>query len=1751
MTVTFRCLLTAAVLPAAVRAGDISGIVLGPITPVYRGNADGTSFTASGWFPDAQFPLVWGGKNEPDTNLSWWMERHTGSMRLDYVKKDGVWPKAQYNSPDERGYWIQNVYRPVDIDPSLRGTEVELTIYPDNAVYGTPSATVKHVIDDNYLVGFAHIEDWSETLKKEINGSRTIYSFDNGRNWKKGPLWAMGICAVDNRTTPGTPRLIRLSQDYQGPGWKTWTNDIAKGTTGFNKESNAFSHGNLYGFTGILWNRYLNKWMVMYGFNGSHGKDLQFLTTQSFNTYATEPSSSIEKNEVPGRGVVAGMGDYPTLLGGFPEAAEYPIPFNMEIGQLGWVYNKANGGLSGRAIHFISPPEKPVTWNGATAASIAVATIVEELPSAPSLKVAGETVGGLDDEDGDGVVNLIEHATGTALDSPNPMPGKIALEPQRFCFRYTRAASAQAVTNVEWSADLLGPWTSEGITEEITGVKNGLLEICASLPREGFEKRFMRLKATGSSQSLASGGVSAPVNIGGGISLTLENPVIAKSGGASVWTFTRSGPIDAARTVRFSVTGTAQHPADFSLSGAESFDGVSGSVVIPASETSASIAAVPNASATADRTIVVSAENAVHLSATDNWSVTSGTFAGITDEANTLNFNSAAGGTFENDIPVNKRVRSINFSAASGDHTINGNRIELEAVTKWVSTGYGTYSINQHAAKQAVFNTDINTRSAALYLRPWVAGGKITINGNVDLLGTGGVVVSGPGDVAINGVISDSGYSDFRTGQKEFVASVNPGRLIMAGDGTLTLSGDNSFDGRSSLKYGTVRLEHPNALKNSVVSLWKHNVLMPTTDFKLGGLDGTGNLNLAAHQLTLGNHNQPDCYSTNYTGILSGDGSVTKIDTNTQKLGAVNRHTGGTIVKGGVLEIPGNTRTAFGTGVVGIDGGTLRAGGPIVSDNPIHVGAAGGTLDSNGRTVTFNGPLSGGGTLSATGTGTLVLGNSGTFTGTLSFWNTVRVNQPNAFGTGVLRIGGKLVLGADQWLSGLTTIATNTSVDTGSHTLTVDGPISVAAGRTFTKSGSGTLAWNGDASLLSGNLVINGGVFQATSAGDLTGGNLTLNGANLLLRPSGTGEASIGIARLADRRLTINGAAGLSLDKGNADTLTVTIGSAENPNALSLGENSTVAVMLGPDTKLKAAGQPETPVNSIFSPAFLLVAPDQSGDFAAYSSADGFRPFAGYTPRSGSWTAATGEIANLTGATTLAANATIAGLRVSGSNALTLTSRVLTFSGSDGKAGLILNNGSLTGGAIDFGENKGFIHTSGENASIASAIRGTGGVVFTGASGTRVKLTCWEAPYSNRLTVAGTTLEIPNITVMGESGTPIMLDGGGTLDFTDSFSITRDLTFGTGGAGISVAAGKSINNSGTFSGSGAFRKTGAGYLKFGGPGTSTGPVSVDEGTLEYISTAIQGSTGPITVAAGARVNLSYTSAAFTHDFRIAGDGFNNDGALAIGGSGTTSSSITLAGDAKIQANSGATFGIYGPIYGQGNALKIGGSGRFGLHSSIDIENADLTLEQSPYLSVKTAASLICENLTTSANSTLELNTPNARVANATIGGVLKGQKGRLAVTGTVTIASGGTIAGGFLEDPDLFTVAGNLILEAGSVCHSYLEGATGASSDGTGSQHGQILVTGSGVVGGTLVLQRDPGYTPAAGDEIFVMLRNGGSGNFAEVKVIDGATTDIFDGTQGSTITLGGRTGVIRYNSHSSINLSDPTSGSDISIKFQ
>src|SRR5262249_33214799 len=139
---------------------------------------------------------------------------------------------------------------------------------------------------------------------------------------------------------------------------------------------------------------------------------------------------------------------------------------------------------------------------------------------------------------------------------------------------------------------------------------------------------------------------------------------------------------------------------------------------------------------------------------------------------------------------------------------------------------------------------------------------------------------------------------------------------------------------------------------------------------------------------------------------------------------ASNPYTGGTNINGGTIQF--TTLASLGSGPLSLNGGTVRyASGDTedVSSLGITLQAGGGTVDSNGNTITLahnlTGPggfgVRGGATVTLTGTnsyqgtttvqnGTLVLGSAGALPG----------NAPLAFGgstgdTGTLDVVGKSI----------------------------------------------------------------------------------------------------------------------------------------------------------------------------------------------------------------------------------------------------------------------------------------------------------------------------------------------------------------------------------------------------------------------------------------------------------------------------------------------------------------------------------------------------------------------------------------------------------------------------------------------------------------------------------------------------------------------------------------------------------------------
>ena len=201
--------------------------------------------------------------------------------------------------------------------------------------------------------------------------------------------------------------------------------------------------------------------------------------------------------------------------------------------------------------------------------------------------------------------------------------------------------------------------------------------------------------------------------------------------------------------------------------------------------------------------------------------------------------------------------------------------------------------------------------SASLYL------GSTTISGGTLQFGDGtighDVPLSGAGNILDNtALIYDIGGSQTYSG-----ALSGPGNLIMAGSGVVSLANSSAFSGTTTINNGTLVLSNSAALQASTVVVTATNGLglgfdqfVPGGNFIVGGLAGPGPVSLqnnagepAPINLTVGGNNA----NTNYSGVLSGSGNVTKIGSGTWTLTGTNVYTGATTINGGTLQVGDGT----------------------------------------------------------------------------------------------------------------------------------------------------------------------------------------------------------------------------------------------------------------------------------------------------------------------------------------------------------------------------------------------------------------------------------------------------------------------------------------------------------------------------------------------------------------------------------------------------------------------------------------------------------------------------------------------------------------------------------------------------------------------------------------------------------------------------------------------------------------------------
>lgn len=199
--------------------------------------------------------------------------------------------------------------------------------------------------------------------------------------------------------------------------------------------------------------------------------------------------------------------------------------------------------------------------------------------------------------------------------------------------------------------------------------------------------------------------------------------------------------------------------------------------------------------------------------------------------------------------------------------------------------------------------------------------------------------------------------------------------ITKTGEGTLILSGNNSYSGGTLLENGELRMTHNNAIGSGTLTV--NNVGSTFLTFTDGVSIGN-DINLATSTIVA-----PD---TGTTAILAGDISetggpwgLTKDNVSTLVLRGNNTFTGGVYVIDGTVRVESNT--ALGTGTLTLPGAvTLDLGEDVTINNQV-------LLQNNvifnvaSGTATMSGSVEQGGGFEKTGNGRLILSGTTSHTG--------------------------------------------------------------------------------------------------------------------------------------------------------------------------------------------------------------------------------------------------------------------------------------------------------------------------------------------------------------------------------------------------------------------------------------------------------------------------------------------------------------------------------------------------------------------------------------------------------------------------------------------------------------------------------------------------------------------------------------------------------------------------------------------------
>ena len=491
-------------------------------------------------------------------------------------------------------------------------------------------------------------------------------------------------------------------------------------------------------------------------------------------------------------------------------------------------------------------------------------------------------------------------------------------------------------------------------------------------------------------------------------------------------------------------------------------------------------------------------ENSIALVKQGSGILTLGAVASTFTGGLTIQAGTVSAGNNNNTFGGNGNVITLGHSSGSSDATLyvspSASRTLAQPITVAAgSTGALAIVSDYGATGVATFSGAVTVNNNVILSKIGVSTGDMIFTGGFSTsAGTGkNITIKNNGSPASGGSIVLSGTAVNNTGAIINNGNGTAGVTISADIGSsvtnltqnsatsaLTLSGDNSFSGGTTVSAGTVRAGHDNAFGNlaahaialnggtltsagGTARTFANNVTIggnitlgaTTTNTGVLTFNGTVGLGAAVRTITVNS-------DVTFAGIMSA-GGLTKAGAGTLTLSGNNVFTLGTTLSAGTLIL--NHVSALGTGAVTVNGGTLdlntsniaQATNVItVTSGSVIGGLTTASVDTAGSPPAVTAVLTGAGGLTKTTAGTLTITTANFHTGA-TVANVagaiIRASHladtGSSLGASALDVPANLVLGLGAKLEFTGGTATSTT-----RSFTVGGTAGIVAG-----TGAGTL----------------------------------------------------------------------------------------------------------------------------------------------------------------------------------------------------------------------------------------------------------------------------------------------------------------------------------------------------------------------------------------------------------------------------------------------------------------------------------------------------------------------------------------------------------------------------------------------------------------------------------------------------------------------------------------------------------------------